>query len=88
MTMVEQVARALCKEASIDPDKSDEWAPGVDRKNWESRIGAARAAIGAMREPTEAMVDAGSDIEDIDGNDIGLTAAQDAWQAMIDEALK
>ena len=46
----------------------------------------ARAAIAAMREPTEAMRDAGymSAIQycDADANDAGLI-----WQAMIDEAL-
>lgn len=47
----------------------------------EQYLGRARAAIAAMREPTEAMADAGRwDAED-DG-------PFPCWRAMIDEALK
>ena len=47
MGMVERVARALCRESEIYPE--DQWERLAD---W------ARAAIGAMREPTGAMVTA------------------------------
>lgn len=43
----------------------------------------ARAAIAAMREPTEAMVDEGWQPFDADRDDVA-----DAYRSMIDEALK
>lgn len=48
----------------------------------------ARAAIKAMREPTEAMVTAGAGAEDHEFGVIGLQPATEAWRLMIDEALK
>lgn len=42
----------------------------------------ARAAMAAMREPTEAMVNAGGEIENSN------RVAVEIWQSMIDEALK
>lgn len=70
--MVEQVARALAKHA----DDSFEDAPAGF---WED---FARAAIAAMREPTEAMVKEGNKYTD------WASGADDAWEVMIDEALK
>ena len=56
---------------------------------------AARAAIAAMRKPTEAMQKAGfaSDVVEVKGDwpaDLPpiVTNVGAAWQAMIDEALK
>jgi hypothetical protein len=43
---------------------------------------AARAAIAAMREPTEAMVKAGNKMTD------WASGAGDAWEVMVDELLK
>lgn len=55
----------------------DELAP-----HWEETYTAmARAAIEAMREPTEAMDRAGAIYSD-------CNAATRVWQVMIDEALK
>lgn len=48
MTMIERVARAICKSQTQ-----------TDR-TWEAFLPEATAAIEAMREPTDAMVDAGS----------------------------
>lgn len=47
----------------------------------------ARAAIEAMREPTEDMISAGAGAEDAEFGVIGLNAATEAWRLMIDEAL-
>lgn len=49
----------------------------------------ARAAIEAMREPTQAMMDAYLDLEPMDDDyPYNPPAAKTAWQAMLDAALK
>lgn len=50
----------------------------------------ACAAIEAMRKPTQAMIAAANDVEFWDGLDRGEGSPPvgDAWEAMIDEALK
>ena len=57
----------------------------------DAYLACARAAILAMREPTEAMVLAGDDAQtDIQGPDEGIQVAMCSsvpWQAMIDSAL-
>lgn len=73
-SIVERVARALANEEGYanDPFPYDE---------------RARAAIKAMREPTEAMMNVGSGfIYEAYGH--GPTIAKEAWQAVVDEALK
>jgi hypothetical protein len=69
LTMVERVAEAL-REAYREP----ETRPYIEM---------ARAAIAAMREPTEEMVLAGNEKASYD-----YGAARESWSAMIDEALK
>ncbi len=74
--MVEIVARAICVAAKMNPDDAmGGWV------HWKEE---ARAAIEAMREPTEAMIEyadkntrAGHDGEDLHA----------VWVAMIDPAL-
>ena len=68
-TMIEQVARALlvADRSAITPD-------------YYQRM--ARAAIEAMREPTEAMLDAGVNFRERNAR------TEQIWQAMIDAALK
>ena len=63
--MIDRVAAALL---AVD---GGTWniTPGIE-------VDLARAAIAAMREPTEAMIDRGWDY------------GEDAWREMIDEALK
>ncbi len=63
--MIDRVAAALL---AVD---GGTWniTPGIE-------VDLARAAIAAMREPTEAMIDLGWDY------------GEDAWREMIDEALK
>lgn len=70
-TMVEKVARAICLAAN--DGKTDEGFPMYE--------GLARAAIEAMKDPTEAMLDAGNDA---DGYDVYVGV----WLAMIVSALK
>lgn len=70
--MVESVARAICRQAGYGPNEED--------VNWDRYVQYARAAIEAMREPTEAMEDAAFSST--------LTIPKRGYQAMIDAALK
>jgi len=69
-SMVERVARALCDDTML------RWRSplAMQADAWREFVPAARAAIEAMREPTDAMVMAG-------GHD-------QTYEEMIDEALK
>lgn len=69
--MVERVALAM-QEKAEGPTHGN-----FGERPHESYVKLARAAIAAMREPTEAMLERG---------DHGTSA--DGWAAMIDEALK
>ncbi|PKA40473.1 hypothetical protein CWR43_28280 [Rhizobium sullae] len=73
-TMIERVARAICL-AELPTDNK-----------WELCVPAARAAIEAMREPTDEMTSAMiwqvNDWQNERGTD------QDVWYAPIDAALK
>lgn len=87
-SMIERVARAIGGEENGAP--VDE--PGERWRNWEP---AARAAIAAMRDPTEGMVRAGgaTEVAGFDGEDdrnmpIGEYEAEEAYRAMIDDALE
>lgn len=65
-TMIERVARALC-ERQVRADLAKDWPEGQSvelreecvrdavGKFWRGHIDAARSAVAAMREPTEAM---------------------------------
>lgn len=70
LPMVEKVAIAinLASGAMLSPPVS---------------IALARAAIEAMRNPTQSVLAAGDDAAKVDGEFVG-----DIWAAMIDEALK
>jgi hypothetical protein len=76
--MVERVARALADGAHC-PSQCSTYCG--DKTACVARA-AARAAIGAMREPTEAMVAAG----DPHTSDFGTPDG--VWRAMITAALK
>lgn len=69
MTMIERVARAILNSIY----------KGCDINSKESLI-AARAAIQAMRDPTEEMLDAGA-------YDLDMTL-KDQYQNMIDKVLE
>jgi hypothetical protein len=79
--MAEQVEKV---KAAI----AEKFAPAIDFKAPYAKVMldmAARAAIEAMREPTEAMVDAGA-VAEGDGN--LAVQARSLWDAMIDAALR
>lgn len=83
-SMVERVARAIALE-DLDPETRAAVNPDV----WfvaESYFDLARAAIKAMRGPTEAMCEAGRDRHDVYG--FGASDARPVFEAMIDAALK
>jgi len=101
--MVERVARAICaaNESEVSgrqasPDDVPVSGRGAGQPLWKLYEPLARAAIAAMREPTEAMLKAGKvPTREISlGN--GTTATgfglwggeRSSWQAMIDKALK
>jgi len=70
-SMVERVARAIAESNEV----------------WGDDLVKARAAIAAMREPTEAMVNAGSHLY-VAGTARGELdyEAETVWKAMIDAA--
>lgn len=76
--MIERVALALYRHQCELNHYADKW----DEVNKPYFTGFARAAIAAMREPTEEMMNAGW----IEG--MRPKAPREAWQAMIDAALK
>lgn len=65
MTMIERVAKVLCK-----------FDTGNDQ-NWENNKYQAKAAIAAMREPTDEMMKV-----------CETSFVRDGYKAMIDAALK
>lgn len=97
--MVERVARAMwewqrsnCFIAGTIP-VADLWPAWESAKedSRESELGRARAAIEAMRAPTEAMGEAGDGVPSGPGfcDEPGdPPSVYGIWQAMIDEALK
>lgn len=72
--MIERVARAIA-EAQM--------GPGYD---WTCFVDEGRAAIAAMRAPTEAMIDEGAD--ELRAGDLTRTTPPHVWRAMIDAALE
>lgn len=92
--MVERVARAVLAFMVEEDPSTTSWdnAPVQGR---EGLMRLARVAIKAMREPTEAMIDAVDVSGETDaggGNNatylVGKEEAAAVWRAMIDEALK
>lgn len=83
--MARSIGRA---STAADLDMSAE-ALGPGRKLWEAYVPLALAAITALRNPTEAMVEAGdfSDPDDILGLSNRDPDPRDTWRAMIDAAL-
>lgn len=79
MTMVERVADRIWK--------SHGWALGDD-VDFADVLKIARAAIEAMREPTEAMAVAGEDVVAAPFVGGRLTDPSAVWSAMIDAAQK
>ena len=87
-TKVEQVARAISIDLGEDPDARDVLILGRDgkRPHWEGFESTARAAIEAMRTPTEAMRRAGAAAMPVCFDE--EAGAISCWQAMHDAILK
>ena len=94
--MIERVAKAICLAESRNPMERREMTDGdVDMVfwEWELRAPAAKAAIEAMREPTDGMQKRAErfqeDAADAPGNSIDLDFDFEwLWGVVVDEALK
>lgn len=79
--MIERVARAICVQEHVLAYPGASWRPNeLDQKvesYWPRHVSAARSAIEAMRQPTDAMARAG-----------GGEGAVNSWHAMITAALR
>jgi hypothetical protein len=81
MDMVERVARAIAGELETCAETY------VDSR-WTRYEDAARAAIAAMREPTEEMVQVGMEVWWDDSDyDVGYAHFAKAWRRMVDCSL-
>lgn len=85
--MIERVARAICQagDSACDPSDVAYLGGGKDGPLWQAYVPEAKAAIEAMREPTEAMAFTGGNV--VVDEDMSIVG-KDVWQAMIDAALK
>lgn len=80
-TMLEHVARAICIRRGGDPDTEITYQNGSPSVLlWQDYEDDARAAIEAMRTPTDEMLDA------INAH-AGSIAPEYAWESGIDAAL-
>lgn len=88
MTMIERVARAMCADDSPHNDWDSRDMSDFTRDAWRKM---AKAAIEAMREPTDEMIAAGEAefFEHLpEARDWTLSYTKTAYEAMIDAALK
>jgi hypothetical protein len=85
--MVKQVAKALANRRYVHTGGADAQTLVPGTPNWSFCIDDARIAISAMREPTPAMIKAGSAFA-YEGWGDCETVATEAWQANIDAALR
>lgn len=88
--VVERVAKAIYETAHPvalkDPKYEWKTMEPLYRKTW---IAAARAALQAMREPTDAMAREPARVGVSCGEDlVGRDVAVETWTVMIDEALR
>lgn len=85
MTMREKMAKAICRShfPMISDDamsgRAARWIEGrmveIDSAVWEDYLPDADAALAAMEEPTEAMVDAGTRAYDEGDGEYGIFCA-------------
>jgi len=88
--MLEKVQRAI---AGICNDKGQELASKCEMQApaipWQAFEREAKAAIEALRSPTDAMLDEGDcTLPQFDEGYIRMECLRVAWQAMIDKALE
>jgi len=77
--LVHKLARAICRAQYRKVGLPE------GREDWRDLVDVAKAAIEAMREPTDSMGDAG--VATIVGFDIDSFHAMDIWRDMIQAAL-
>ena len=93
MGMIERVARAIYRQQIVHAYDPREVARGVDQ-DWRLCEAEARAAVGAMREPTETMLNAASDAgiaPDPMNSSVTYANGREAteiWHNMIEAALR
>lgn len=80
MDIIERAARAL-----IDADPA---ISGHHKLHIEMMKPTARIVLDAIREPDEGMIEAGGEKVFSGSRSAALVGAKNAWQAMIDKALK
>jgi hypothetical protein len=80
MDMIEKVASALAVYGGYDIPALKANRYHDPEGTWEYHTGLARAAIEAMREPTEAMLD-------VRPFGLSVTNARETWGAMMSAAL-
>ena len=80
--MIDKIARAMHASVNGHVQPPPTWDNQSEQSQNYWRIGA-RAAIVAMREPTETMIDAGSKEQ----RNILSKPIEGIWAAMIDDAL-
>lgn len=81
-TMIERVAKALCINNHGNPEEKINVERTGFELRWHLYIKDAKAAIQAMHEPTEKMIEAAF------GKHEKPNPFRTAWYAMIDAALK
>ena len=87
--MVERVARALCESNGSDPDALHFQIPDDEYQEpaWKAYVFEARAAIEAMREPDDEMVEAACQATFIPVSLTGEQTHRLGYRAMLDAAL-
>ena len=86
--MIERVARAICRARDFERHSGSERNDGdwsrYEDVNWKNHEQEARAAIAAMREPTEAMMGALYEMRKPEKEKLGIVGV---YRAMIAAAL-
>lgn len=81
-TMIERVARAAYKNWILGVEDLEPRWKDLPESHRENMMASMRAALAELREPTEAMVDAGWH------ETVPNCLVRPCWQAMIDAALE
>lgn len=84
--MLEKVARSII--AARAGDAAADYAQQWDNANWREALRQARAAVEALREPSEGMVEAWSDAEEGFDHPTEYYLNRSRYAAMIDHILK
>lgn len=90
MNMIEKVARGIATkhyEKRFHPSKIEQIKANVDA-NWNIFIEEAKAAIAAMREPTEEMIESCMLTGGEKYNGPSKRILKEMWQIQIEAALK